>query len=85
MIERVPESSVKTIYSVIENYGKRVLSKELTEEQAKKEVLSSIQNIRLPDGGYFWIHDLKNTMILHPIKNELNGTDVSSMKDPKGN
>ena len=53
MIEKVPESSVKTIYSVIEQYGKKVLAKEMGEEQAQKEVLNQIQNIRLSDGSYF--------------------------------
>lgn len=85
MIERVPESSVKTIYSVIDLYGKKVLSKELTEEQAKKEVVNQIQNIRLSDGSYFWIHNIKNKMIIHPIVSKLNDTDVSAVKDPNGN
>ncbi|MDO9182624.1 MAG: cache domain-containing protein [Bacteriovorax sp.] len=85
MIEKVPESSVRTIYSVIDNYGKKVLAKEMSEDQAKKEVLNQIQNIRLNGGNYFWIHNLKNIMIIHPIKNALNGTDVSAIKDPNGN
>ncbi|MBC7540945.1 MAG: cache domain-containing protein [Bacteriovorax sp.] len=85
MIERVPESSVRTIYSVIDHYGKKVLAKELSEEQAKKEVLNQIQNIRLNGGNYFWIHNLQNKMIIHPIKSALNGTDVSIIKDPNGN
>ncbi|NOT78934.1 MAG: methyl-accepting chemotaxis protein [Bacteriovoracaceae bacterium] len=85
MIQRVPESSVKTIYSVIEQYGKKIASKEMTEEQAKNEVLNQIKSIRLSDGNYFWIHNLKNVMVMHPIKPELNGTDISVTKDPAGN
>ena len=85
MIEKVPESSVRTIYTVIEHYGKKVLAKEMSEEQAKKEVLDQVQDIRLSDGSYFWIHNTKNKMIIHPIKNELNDKDVSAVKDPNGN
>ena len=85
MIQRVPESSVKTIFSVIDNYGKKVLSKEMNEEQAKKEVLNLIQKIRFNGEDYFWIHDIKNKMVIHPIKSVLNGTDISNVKDPNGN
>ena len=63
MIEKVPESSVRTIYTVIEHYGKKVLAKEMSEEQAKKEVLDQVQDIRLSDGSYFWIHNTKNKTI----------------------
>ncbi|MBN1103419.1 MAG: cache domain-containing protein [Deltaproteobacteria bacterium] len=33
---------------------------------------------------YFWINDMHPTMIVHPYKPELNGTDLSEHKDPKG-
>lgn len=85
MIQRVPESSVKTLYSVLEDYGNKVVSKELTEEEAKKAVLKLIETIRLSDGTYFWIHNTDNTMVLHPINKKLNNTDVSGTKDPDGN
>lgn len=85
MIESVPESSVRSIYSVIDQYGKKISAKEITEEDAKKEVMNLIKNLRLADGNYFWIHDLNNRMVMHPIKPELNGTDVSTNKDPDGN
>ena len=85
MIQRVPESSVKTLYSVLEDYGNKVVSKELSEEDAKKAVLKLVETIRLSDGTYFWIHDTSNKMVLHPINKKLNNTDVSGTKDPDGN
>lgn len=85
MIQRVPESSVRTIFSVIEDYGKKVDSKELTEEQAKSEVLKLTESIRLRDGTYFWIHNTENKMVMHPVSKKLNGTDISTIKDPDGN
>lgn len=84
MIQKVPESSVKSIYSVFEDFGKKINDKQITEDEAKKQILNLIAGIRLSDGTYFWIHDTSNKMIMHPIKKELNGTDVSSTKDPDG-
>lgn len=85
MITKVPESTVKSIFSVLENYGKKIEAKEISEEAAKAEILKLIEGIRLSDGTYFWIHDTSNKMVMHPIKKELNGTDVSKTQDPDGN
>ncbi len=44
-----------------------------------------IANLRYDDGkGYFWINDFTPTMIMHPIKPQLNGKDLSEVKDPTG-
>jgi methyl-accepting chemotaxis protein len=34
--------------------------------------------------NYFWINDDHPTMIVHPIKPQLDGTDLTSFKDPSG-
>ncbi|MDG0817082.1 cache domain-containing protein [Bdellovibrio svalbardensis] len=34
--------------------------------------------------NYVWVQDMKPTMIIHPIKTELNGQDLSTKADPKG-
>lgn len=85
MIEKVPETSVRTIYAVVESYAKKVENKEMTEEIAKKEVVNIIKNSLIDKDTYFWIHDINNKMIIHPIKTELNNKDVTNVKDPKGN
>jgi methyl-accepting chemotaxis protein len=33
---------------------------------------------------YFWINDMEPTMVMHPYKPELNGTDLSGNADPNG-
>jgi len=43
-----------------------------------------ISKLRYEEKEYYWIHDLNNKMIMHPIKPELDGKDISDMKDPKG-
>ena len=40
--------------------------------------------MRYGDGDYFWINDMQPRMIMHPLKPEMNGRDLSDYKDPSG-
>lgn len=40
--------------------------------------------MRYEGGNYFWINDDHPTMIMDPIKPALDGTDLTSLKDPSG-
>jgi methyl-accepting chemotaxis protein len=53
------------------------------QENAKKQ----IGNLRFgPDNkDYFFIIDANSNIVMHPIKPELNGKDMSTFQDPKGN
>jgi methyl-accepting chemotaxis protein len=53
-------------------------------EQAKKNASARIGALRYGADDYFWINDLQPRMIMHPIKPELNGRDLTEMKDPNG-
>jgi methyl-accepting chemotaxis protein len=52
----------------------------------KKIVLDIVNKMRYGDqkDGYFWINDLNRVIVLHPIKPQLNGKDLSDFKDPRG-
>jgi methyl-accepting chemotaxis protein len=52
----------------------------------KQIVLDMINKIRYGNqkDGYYWINDLNENMVLHPIKPTLNGKNLSNFKDPKG-
>ena len=40
--------------------------------------------MRHGEGDYFWINDMQQRMVMHPIKPEMNGRDLSDYKDPTG-
>jgi len=84
MINQVPKSAVDTAYSIIESVAKEAQLKKLSQEEAQTQIKYIINNLRLEDGSYFWIHDLNLKMIQHPIKPNMNGTDLSSYKSPSG-
>jgi methyl-accepting chemotaxis protein len=57
---------------------------ETSVEQAKKNASARVGALRYGANDYFWINDLQPRMIMHPIKPELNGRDLTEMKDPTG-
>ncbi|WP_075292641.1 methyl-accepting chemotaxis protein [Pararhizobium arenae] len=56
----------------------------LTKEEAQKRSIEAIGAMRYQDSGYFWINDMHPTMVMHPVKPELNGKDLTANKDPNG-
>jgi methyl-accepting chemotaxis protein len=62
----------------------RQVSGELSEAQAQAVAKQAVAQLRYEGKEYFWINDLVPRVVMHPIKPELNGKDVSAMKDPNG-
>lgn len=70
--------------SEIDFQHKRFEAGEITEEEAQKNALAVIENMRYDEVEYFWVNDLNDIMLMHPIKPELNQTDISGIQDPDG-
>lgn len=78
-------NNVEVAYSIIETQYKKSQQGELSEADAKKVALDAIKELRFDDGsGYFWINDYQPKMIMHAIKTELDGEDISNNVDPNG-
>ncbi|HOA95184.1 MAG TPA: methyl-accepting chemotaxis protein [Quisquiliibacterium sp.] len=56
----------------------------LTRDQAQQLARQSLAGLRYDKVEYFWINDMQARMVMHPIKPELDGKDLSGMKDPTG-
>ncbi|MDO9418996.1 methyl-accepting chemotaxis protein [Pararhizobium sp.] len=70
--------SVFAAYQALEAAGT------LTREEAQAKSIEAIKAMRYQGSGYFWINDMHPTMIMHPIKPALDGTDLTQNKDPNG-
>ncbi|WP_374033866.1 methyl-accepting chemotaxis protein [Bdellovibrio bacteriovorus] len=77
-------ATVDIATKVLEFYHDQYQQKILTEDEAKKQALAAVAKLRYSGNEYFWINDLHPTMLMHPIKPELNGKDLSGFKDPNG-
>jgi methyl-accepting chemotaxis protein len=56
----------------------------LAEDEAQRRALAAIKALRYSGSEYFWVNDMHPTMVMHPNKPELDGTDLTENKDPDG-
>ncbi|HUU41692.1 MAG TPA: cache domain-containing protein, partial [Desulfatiglandales bacterium] len=78
------KSVVESAWSVLDYYAKQANAGSISLDQAKQNAREAIGNTRYRQNEYFWINDMTPRMIMHPIKPELDGSDISNNKDPKG-
>lgn len=83
-LETKTREHVETAMSVLEAAYAQEQSGEKTREEAQAYALGVIESMRYDGSQYFWINDHHPTVIMHPIKPELNGVDVSETEDSNG-
>ncbi|WP_034293945.1 methyl-accepting chemotaxis protein [Herbaspirillum sp. RV1423] len=71
--------------STIKEYGDLTKSGAMSKEEAQKAALTRVKSMRYGQDGYFSISNSAAITIMHPIKPELNGKNMSDFKDPAGN
>lgn len=72
--------ATKSVQSIYDDYK----NGKITEQEAKKIAISTVKKLRFGEDGYFWINDTSSNMLMHPISEKLNGTNVSELKDTNG-
>lgn len=71
-------------YSILEQQYQLEAQGKISRQEAQHRALDAIRGLRYEGNNYFWINDDHPTMIMHPIKPAMDGTDLSSVKDPSG-
>ena len=77
------KEQVENAYSLIQYYHDQ--ASVIGEETAKEQALKAVAALRYGSGGYFWINDYQHTLLMHPLKPQLNGSDVTNKTDASGN
>lgn len=76
------QEQVQSATSLIQHYyDKRT---ELGETEAKKQALDAVASLRYGKNGYFWINDMQHKLVMHPIKKNIIGKDMTNIKDGSG-
>jgi methyl-accepting chemotaxis protein len=75
---------VEVAQSVLAGYAQLEADGAMTKDEAQKAAKAAVKAMRYDKVEYFWINDLGPTMIMHPTKPELDGTDLSENADPNG-
>ncbi|AMC33328.1 chemotaxis protein [Janthinobacterium sp. B9-8] len=56
----------------------------MDQPSAQVAALQALRAIRYDKKEYFWVNDESPKMLMHPMKPELEGKDLSALKDPNG-
>ncbi len=75
---------VEAALGVVQHYGALADAGDLTVDAAQDAALAALEGMRYGGEEYFWVNDMHPTMLMHPFKPELNGTDLSANEDPDG-
>ncbi len=75
---------VETAFSVVSHFAEQAQKGALTTEEAQGRAKAAVEALRYESKDYFWINDMTPRMIMHPMKPQLNGKDISGVKDPDG-
>ncbi len=75
---------VEAAHSILNHFEARVSAGELLEHEAKAAAIVAIKSMRYDENEYFWLNDMRPTMIMHPLKPQLDGKDLTSFEDPAG-
>ena len=75
---------VETAHSLVAYHESLAREGKTTPQAAQEAAKNAIRGLRYDKSEYFWIHDLNDLMVMHPIKPELDGKKLDQMKDPNG-
>ncbi|MEH6389161.1 MAG: methyl-accepting chemotaxis protein [Pseudomonas profundi] len=75
---------VDTAHDLLAHYHGKQLRGELSEQAARKEAIEALRGLRYAGQEYFWVNDLNNVMIMHPMAPQTEGIDLTSMVSPNG-
>jgi len=76
----------QSVCSLIEEYHQEAENFQISLDSAQMLALERVRKMRYGDElkDYFWIIDMHPTMIMHPYRTELVGSDLNDYKDPNG-
>ncbi len=75
---------VETAHALIQHFYDLSQTHQLSDQDAKKAAMAAVKALRYDGDDYFWINDMTPVMVMHPIKPDLDGKDLSGIKDPNG-
>ncbi|MFM1907474.1 MAG: hypothetical protein RLZZ591_1151 [Pseudomonadota bacterium] len=76
--------TVDIAHGLVVHFHDQFIKGAITEDEAKRQAIAAIKNLRYSGNEYFWINDMQPRMVMHPVKPELDGKDLSENKDPTG-
>jgi len=76
--------TVEIAHGLLVHFHDQATKGKMPEDEAKQRALDAIKGLRYSGAEYFWINDMHPKMVMHPIRPELEGKDLTENKDPNG-
>lgn len=78
------QALVEGAQALIRYHGELAASGKMDAHAAQEQAKAAVGALRYDGDNYFFIVDTANRMVRHPMKPELEGKDLSGLKDPNG-
>ncbi len=75
---------VESAHAVVARFHDMQQAGQLSEADAKARALEALRAVRYGDNDYIFVSDMAVRSVMHPIKPELDGKDLSNLRDPNG-
>lgn len=75
---------VEAAHGAVGHYAAEAKAGRMAEDAAKAAALAAVRAMRYDTSEYFWINDMSPAIVMHAAKPELEGKDMSQLKDPDG-
>lgn len=75
---------VETVHTLLGHYHAEQQAGRLSEAEAQQAAMRAVSKLRYDETEYFWLNDMQNKMLMHPIRPQMDGTDLSGLKDANG-
>ncbi|MCX7167587.1 MAG: methyl-accepting chemotaxis protein [Rhodocyclales bacterium] len=75
---------VEVAHGVIAQHEKAAGEGKMSLAAAQASALAVIRNMRYDNVEYFWVNDMTPRVLMHAVKPELDGKDMSTLKDSNG-
>lgn len=76
---------VESAHALMGVYHAKEVSGELTGDQARAQALEALRALRYGGGKeYYWVNDMNNVMIMHPMAPQTEGMDLTNINSNNG-
>ena len=77
-------SLVEVAHTTVTHFERQAREGKLGTDEAKRLAADALRSMRYDKTEYFWINDPNAVIIMHPIRPELEGKDLSQFADKNG-
>ncbi len=75
---------VEVSHGIASHFHAQAQAGHMSDDDARKAAAASIRTLRYDGTEYFWINDLNDLMVMHPIRPDLEGKKLDQLKDKNG-